>query len=69
MRSFLCVKSIITVMLVATLSYLAIQNPEEYKETIINITYIIITFYFTYQSNKKKEDGTNERNNDKTEGS
>ena len=68
MHGFLCVKSIVTVILVLTLAYLAITHPEEYKETIINITYIIVTFYFSYQNNKKKEGETSERNDNTKRG-
>lgn len=59
-HNLLCVKSIITVVLIATLATLAIMNPDEYKTTIENLTYIVVTFYFSHQSNKKG-DSDNER--------
>ena len=52
-HNLLCVKSIITVVLIVTLATLAIMNPDEYKATIENLTYIVVTFYFTHQTNKK----------------
>ena len=52
-HNLLCVKSIITVVLIATLATLAIMNPDEYKTTIENLTYIVVTFYFSHQSSKK----------------
>ena len=56
-HNLLCVKSIITVVLIATLATLAIMNPDEYKTTIENLTYIVVTFYFSHQTNKKGDNG------------
>lgn len=52
-HNLLCVKSIITVVLIVTLATLAFMNPDEYKATIENLTYIVVTFYFSHQTNKK----------------
>lgn len=52
LKHFLCVKSIITVVMCCTLAALAILDPAEYKTTMENLTYIIITFYFSHQTQK-----------------
>lgn len=52
LKHFLCVKSIITVVMCCTLAALAILDPADYKTTMENLTYIIITFYFSHQTQK-----------------
>ena len=51
-HNLLCVKSIITVVLIVTLATLAIMNPDEYKTTIENLTYSC-NILFSHQTNKK----------------
>lgn len=61
--NLMCVKSIVTILLIATICILAILKPEEYGDTLESLAYIIVTFYFTHQIDKKnaKEGDKNER--------
>lgn len=57
----MCVKSIITILLVSALVVLTFVYPEEYSETFRNAVTMIITFYFVHQ-NDKRGNGKNENN-------
>lgn len=53
--NLMCVKSLITVVMCCTLAALAIMDPADYKTTMENLTYIIITFYFSHQTQKGED--------------
>lgn len=63
--SFWCVKSIITILIVATFCIMVIINPEKYSTEFMCIASSVITWYFSYQNSKNKKetgDDVNEGN-------
>lgn len=59
MRNFqnlMCVKSVITILLISSLVALSFLYPREYAETLKSCVTMVVTFYFTHQSDKRKED-------------
>lgn len=57
MRSLLCVKSIMTIMLTAMLCVMVYMRPDDYGDVFKNIVVMVATFYFSHQLNKSRSDG------------
>lgn len=56
MKSFqnlLCVKSVITILLIGSLVVLSFVYPESYVETLKSCVTMVVTFYFAHQSDKQ----------------
>lgn len=53
--NLMCVKSIMTIVLTVTLAVLAILYPDRFGDTLKDMCYIVVTFYFTHQINKRDE--------------
>ncbi len=53
--NLMCVKSIVTIVMVCTLAALALIDPADYKTSLENLTYIIVTFYFSHQTEKGRQ--------------
>lgn len=51
-RNLMCVKSIITILLVLSVVVLSYIYPEQYAETMRNCCTMVVTFYFSHQSQK-----------------
>jgi len=54
-NSLLCVKSIITIIIVVAASVLTFIFPEQMMDTFKSAVTMIITFYFAHQADKKGE--------------
>lgn len=52
-ESLLCVKSIITILLIGALVILSFLYPEEYNETLKSSVTMVVTFYFAHQTEKR----------------
>ena len=52
-RSLLCVKSVVTVLVTIALCVLTYMYPDEYSETFKTAVTMVVTFYFSHQSQKK----------------
>lgn len=55
-QNLLCVKSILTIVLSIGFVVLTFLHPDEYAETMKIVVTTVITFYFTHQTNKIKEE-------------
>lgn len=56
MKSFqnlMCVKSVITILLIGSLVVLSFIYPEAYVETLKSCVTMVVTFYFAHQSDKQ----------------
>lgn len=53
--NLMCVKSIMTIVLTVTLAVLAILYPDRFGDTLKDMCYIVVTFYFTHQINKRDD--------------
>jgi hypothetical protein len=53
--NLMCVKSIMTIVLTVTLAVLAILYPARFGDNLKDMCYIVVTFYFTHQTNKQAE--------------
>lgn len=61
-QSLLCVKSVITIMLVGSLVVLSFIYTEEYVETLKSCVTMVVTFYFAHQSDKQiRKDEDNDK--------
>lgn len=60
-RNLMCVKSIITILLVLAVVCLAFIFPEQYSETMRNCCTMVVTFYFSHQQNKLERSEQNDR--------
>lgn len=54
LRSLLCVKSVVTVIVTIALCALTFIYPEAFTETFKTAVTMVVTFYFSHQSNKTK---------------
>ena len=54
-RSLLCVKSIVTIIVTIALCVLTFLYPEEFMETFKTAVTMVVTFYFSHQSNKNNK--------------
>lgn len=59
--NLMCVKSIITIAIVIAIIVLSFLYPDEYSETMRNAVTMIVTFYFTHQTNKQQGSDENDR--------
>ena len=55
-HNLMCVKSTITILLVFALIMLCFKFPDNYSETMKSAIAMVITFYFSHQTNKKVSD-------------
>ena len=58
-QNLMCVKSVMTVLLIGSLVVLSFIYPKEYVETMKSCVTMVVTFYFAHQSDKqmrKEED-------------
>lgn len=57
-QNLMCVKSVITILLISSLVVLSFLYPTEYAETLKSSVTMVVTFYFAHQSDKqqRKED-------------
>lgn len=57
-QNFMCVKSVITILLISSLVVLSFLYPYEYAETLKSCVTMVVTFYFAHQTDKqqRKED-------------
>lgn len=65
MRNLMCVKSLITILLVGTVCVLCFLDPLTYSETLKNCVTMVVTFYFAHQQEKmtQKGDGSGVKDN------
>lgn len=57
----MCVKSVITIILIVALVVLSFVFPQTYSETTKNAITMVVTFYFAHQNDKsRKGDNTHE---------
>lgn len=54
-RSLLCVKSIVTIIVTIALCVLTFLYPDEFMETFKTAVTMVVTFYFSHQSNKNNK--------------
>lgn len=54
-RSLLCVKSIVTIIVTIALCVLTFLYPKEFMETFKTAVTMVVTFYFSHQSNKNNK--------------
>lgn len=52
-NNLMCVKSIITILLVSALVVQSFVYPDAYAETFRNAVTMVVTFYFVHQNDKK----------------
>lgn len=57
-QNLMCVKSVITILLISSLVVLSFIYPVEYAETLKSSVTMVVTFYFAHQTDKqqRKED-------------
>lgn len=60
-ESLLCVKSIITILLIGALVILSFLYPEEYNETLKSSVTMVVTFYFAHQTEKRNSQKGDEK--------
>lgn len=65
--AFWCVKSVITIMIVATFCILTLFNPDRFSTEFMCIASSVVTWYFSYQHQKqiqarKDDENANEGN-------
>lgn len=65
MRNLMCVKSLITILLVGTVCVLCFLDPPTYSETLKNCVTMVVTFYFAHQQEKlaRKDSDSNVKDN------
>lgn len=51
-KSLVCVKSLMTIVLIVALVVLAFRCPSEYAETLKSSVTMVVTFYFAHQNDK-----------------
>lgn len=51
-ESLLCVKSIITILVIGALVVLSFLYPDDYMETMKSSVTMVVTFYFAHQTDK-----------------
>lgn len=62
MKSMMCVKSIMTILVTIMLCILTYVYPDNYSEVFKNVAIMVATFYFSHQTNKRGvEDGVGNR--------
>lgn len=54
-RSLLCVKSIVTIIVTIALCVLTFLYPDDFTETFKTAVTMVVTFYFSHQSNKNNK--------------
>ena len=64
MKSILCVKSIMTILITIMLCVMTYLYPESYSEVFKNVAIMVATFYFSHQIRKSKGDDGNGNNTD-----
>lgn len=67
MKSLLCVKSVMTIMLTAMLCVMVYMRPDDYGDVFKNIVVMVATFYFSHQlskSSRSDNNGMDNRNSD-----
>lgn len=53
-KSLLCVKSIVTILVTIALCVLTYIYPDLYAETFKTAVTMVVTFYFSHQANKER---------------
>ena len=62
MRNFqnlMCVKSVITILLISSLVVLSFMYHTEYAETLKSSVTMVVTFYFAHQTDKQRKEDEN----------
>lgn len=54
LHNLMCVKSLITIMLIGSLVVLSFIYPQTYEETLKSSVTMVVTFYFAHQNEKSQ---------------
>ena len=54
LHNFMCVKSVITILLIGSLVVLSFMYPSIYEETLKSSVTMVVTFYFAHQNEKSQ---------------
>lgn len=55
-QNLMCVKSVITILLISSLVVLSFKYPVEYAETLKSSVTMVVTFYFAHQTDKQRKE-------------